>query len=269
MSWLRLSLLVLTMAAAPAVALAQQPPAAAPGNGEFGAVEPNFTIWDVKLGQSVSQIPDPDVVNVSCGTNGGPPSLPLKNFLDFAKCPAEPSGLHEVHFEYDDEQAYIAKALELEYRYLQAGTSVYAHPVNLSVLIDDKGIARGIRIVTDDRASLHDRRAAYTLETNLTARFGSWSPNCQQIPPGGGEESIGNIFVHDICTATDPQTGEHLRIEARYLRLKGQVAIDPVTQQVQRENFVSTTRFELVQAPYQPSTNYAASAPAPGPGGTP
>jgi len=255
---------------------AQAQPAMAPGGSQGGpaaagaagtpgtaTVSPTFTIWDVKLGQPVSQIPDQLIVNTACGTNGGPISLPLKNFSEFAKCSPESSGLREVHFEYDDEQTYIAKALDLEYRYLQAGTSVYAHPVNVSVLVDDKGIARGIRIITDDTASIHDRRGAYQLEDNLKGRYQSWNVACQKIPPTDGEQDAGGIFVHDICVATDPASGETMRLEARYLRRKGQVAIDPETQKVQRDNFVSTTRFELVQAPYTPSTDYATDQPAP------
>ncbi|HVW91598.1 MAG TPA: hypothetical protein VHB74_03235 [Devosia sp.] len=275
MSRLRLVLLTLAAAALPAAAAAQQGPAAAPeapaaggrapAMSNFGAVEPPFTIWDVKLGAPVSQIPDADIVNVSCGSNGGPPSLPLKNFSEFAKCPPERSGLHEVHFEYDDEQTYIAKALELEYRYLAAGTSVYAHPVDLSVLVDDKGIARGIRIITDDTASLHDRRGAYQLADSLKSRYQSWHPDCQELPPADGEQPVGGIFVHEICTGTDAATGDQFRMEARYMRRKGEVAIDPQTQQIQRNNFDSTTRFELVQPPYKPSTNYALVAPPPVP----
>jgi hypothetical protein len=243
--------------ALPVPSLAVGPSAAGPsaGGGPAGALSdivPPFTIWDVKLGHPVSEIPDADIVNVACGTNGGPPALQLKNFTEFAKCPAEPSGLHEVHFEYDDEEAYVAKAMELEYRYLQAGTSVYAHPVVLSVLVDDKGIARGIRILSDDRASVRDRRLAAALEDNLRARFEAWTQDCRKFPPTDGEESVGPIFVHDLCVGKDPATGEQFRLEARFMRLKGQVGIDPVTQQVQKESFFSLTRFELVEPPYKP-----------------
>ncbi|RYE53283.1 MAG: hypothetical protein EOP20_13635, partial [Hyphomicrobiales bacterium] len=86
--------------------------------GQFDpALAPVYSIWDVKLGEPVSQIPAMEVVDVSCGTNGGPPSMSLAGqFADFAKCPAEPSGLHEVYFENDDEIDYIAKAQEAEYK---------------------------------------------------------------------------------------------------------------------------------------------------------
>lgn len=252
---------LLLAAALVSPALAQEHPGGAqpPLNGpgalppDFGRTEAPFSIWDVKLGQPVSAIPDAEIVNVACGTNGGPPSTPLKNFSEFAKCPAEPSGLHEVHFEYDDEQTYIAKAYNMEDRYLQAGTTVYAHPVIVSVLVDDKGIAQGIRIVTDDHASVRDRRQAASLEVNLRGRFSAWALSCSSIPPADGQESVGNTFVNDLCIGKDPQGSQSLALHSRYFRLKGQTALDPVTQQVVRDNFLSDTRFELVQAPYQPS----------------
>lgn len=245
-------------------ALAQQGPVAAGGQA-LGQITPTFTIWDVHLGQPVSSIPDAEIVNVACGTNGGPPSLPLANFTEFARCPAEASGLHEVYFEYDDEQTYIAKALELQDRYLQAGTSIYAHPVIISALVDDAGIARGIRAVTDDRASAYDRRSAASLATNLRARFSDWGLHCQQLPPAEGESAVGRIFIHDLCSGADPTGKQRLRLESRYMRLKGQTAINPETQQVIRNNFQSSTRFELVEAPYEPAPPLRASLPLPAP----
>jgi hypothetical protein len=224
-----------------------------PGQNPGMAITPAFSIWDVKLGQPVSQIPDKDVVNVSCGTNGGPPSIPLKSFNDYAKCPPEPSGLREIYFQYDDEQDYVAKALDLEYRVVQGGTSIYAHPVIISVLVDDKGIVQGIRIVTDDRASQVDRRSGVTLATNLRDRFDPWSLNCQKIPPKEGEAGLGQQFVHDLCTAENPALKQRVRIEATYLRKKGQTPINLETRAITKGNFESKTRFELVQEPYQPA----------------
>jgi hypothetical protein len=217
-------------------------------------VKPSYEIWAVKLGQPVTQIPYREVVNTACGTNGGPPSLPLAKLSDFAQCPPEPSGLREIYFQYDDEQKYIAKALELDAPAAMAGTSVYGHPAVVSVLVDDKGIVRGIRIITDDHATTYQRRTLYTLANNLKLQYKTWPLDCKNIPAQDGEQSIGNIFVHFICTATNQKLGERLRIEARYYRRKGETAIDPRTRQVQRNNFESLARFELDQLPYQPST---------------
>jgi hypothetical protein len=217
-------------------------------------VKPSYDIWSVELGRPVTQIPNRQIVNLACGTNGGPPSLPLADPSDFAQCTPEASGLRELYFQYDDEQKYIAKALELDAPAATAGTSVYGHPAVVSVLVDNKGIVRGIRIVTDDHASAYQRRTLYVLANNLRLRFKTWSLDCRDIPPQDGQQSIGSIFVHVICTGAKTALRERLRIEARYYRRKGEVAIDPVTRKVQHNNFESLARFELDQFPYQPST---------------
>ena len=224
------------------------------GSAQFDpALVPIFSIWDVKLGQPVSQIPVMEVVDVSCGTNGGPPSQAIGSFADFAKCAAEPSGLHEVYFANDDEIDYIAKAQESEYKVLQGGTSIYAHPVVVSVLVDDGGIVRGIRVVTDERASLRERRVAVTLARNLKGRYGSWKQTCEDIPLRSGENRVGNQFEHELCTADNPELGQHMRLESSYLRKKGQQAVNIETQQVNAGYFQSQTRLEVVEAPYEPA----------------
>lgn len=215
---------------------------------------PAFTIWDVRFGEPITQIPLDAVALIACGTNGGPPSVPLKDFTEFARCPAEPSGLHEVFFTYDDEQDYIARALEDEYRFAQGGTSIYAHPVIFTVLVDDGGIARGIRIVTDERASERDRRVAVRLADNLKARYSPWTPVCEDIPASDGQLPVGSIFIHQICTAEDLDGTTTMRLEATYFRKKGQTSISRETQKVQKNYFQSATRLEVVQLPYEPDT---------------
>src|SRR5262245_32687971 len=53
-------------------------------------------IWDVALGTPVAELPADEFVDPACGSNGGPPARVLASFAEFALCPAEPSGLHEV-----------------------------------------------------------------------------------------------------------------------------------------------------------------------------
>lgn len=213
---------------------------------------PAFTIWDIKFGEPITQFPDAEVAEIACGTNGGPPSTPLKSFADFAKCPPEKSGLHEVYFTNDDEQDYIARAMELEYRVMQGGTSIYAHPVVFSALVDGDGIARGIRVITDERASERDRRVAVTLARNLKSRYGRWAQTCENLEPTAGQEPVGKIFVHEICTAASPEGDATMRLEATYFRKKGQISINPETQKVNKNYFQSATRLEVVQKPYEP-----------------
>ena len=216
------------------------------------ALVPAFTIWDIKFGEPISQFPPAEVAEIACGTNGGPPSTPLKDFSEFAKCQPEKSGLHEIYFTNDDEQDYIAKAMELEYRVMQGGTSIYAHPVMFSVLVDDQGIARGIRVITDERASERDRRVAVTLARNLKSRYGRWEQSCENLEPTAGQEPVGKIFVHEICTATSPDGDADMRLEATYFRKKGQTSINLETQQINTNYFQSATRLEVTQKPYAP-----------------
>ena len=218
------------------------------------AIEPDFTIWDVKIGQPVTAVPDSAAAVIACGTNGGPMSIQLKSFGDWAQCTPEASGLREISFTYDDEKDYIARALELEFRALRAGTSVYAHPVIVSVLVDDKGLSQGIRIVTDDHASDTDRRGAVFLIRNLQGQFKSWKLDCQDIPMQAGEQPVGDQFVHQRCTGTNPDgSGQKVLIEASYLRKKGQEGLSRDTQQVNTGYYQSQTRMELVNPPYSPS----------------
>ena len=137
---------------------------------------------------------------------------------------------------------------------MQGGTSIYAHPVVFSVLVDGSGIARGIRIVTDERASDRDRRVAVTLARNLKSRYGRWEQTCEDLPPEDGQLPVGKIFEHEICTADSPDGSAHMRLEATYFRKKGQTSISLETQKVQKNYFQSATRLEVVEKPYEPDT---------------
>lgn len=215
-------------------------------------VVPVYSIWDVALGQPVTGIPDAEVGEITCGTNGGPPGRALSSFADYQTCDPEESGLREVQFSYDDEQDYIARALELEYKVLQGGTSVYAHPAIVSLLVDAEGIVQGRRIVTDDRVADVVRRTAWTLARNFKARYGGWSLDCEDIPMRDGEQPVGSQFVHELCTAQSPDDSTLVAIEASYLRKRGQTAVNRETQQVNTGYFESRTRYEEVLSPYVP-----------------
>jgi hypothetical protein len=228
--------------------------AALAGTAQDIAVEPVLSIWDVKLGQPVSDVPDTAAAIIACGTNGGPMSIELKSFADWAQCEPEASGLREITFTYDDEEDYIARALELQYRALAGGTSIYAHPVILSILVDDTGLAQGIRVVTDDRAADRDRRSAVTLGQNLKGQFKTWSLACEDIPMQEGEQKVGNMFTHWRCTGANPDgSGETVLLTASYLRKKGQEGLSRDTQQVNKGYYQSQTRLEVVRPPYSPS----------------
>lgn len=212
-------------------------------------IEPVYSIWDVNLGQPVSQVPDNEVGEIACGTDGGPTGRTLASFEDFMTCQPEASGLREVEFNYDDEQDYIAKALESEFKFLQGGTSVYAHPVVVSLLVDPEGVVQGRRIFTDNRVSDLVRRTAFTLINNFKARYSEWSLDCADIPMKEGEQPVGNQFVHELCTGESPDGSTLIEIEASYLRKRGQRAVNLETQEVNTGYFESQARIEEVLSP--------------------
>src|SRR3979490_2409119 len=124
---------------------------AAGGRGGGPGRAPHPEVGDLKLGSRVDQLPD-EFVDLACGTNGGPPSVPLNGWNDFKRCRPEPSGLREVYFRYDDELEYWAKANDLIAQMEQySGTKTYGFPIVVSALIDAQGVLGGIRIVSDPR----------------------------------------------------------------------------------------------------------------------
>ncbi len=218
-----------------------------------GQSKPVYSIWEVVLGTPASDLPDALVSEIACGTNGGPPAQPIVSFEDFATCAPEASGLHEVTFSYDDEQDFIARALEVEYKFLRGGTSIFAHPVVVSVLVDGAGLVQGRRIVTDDRIGDYERRTAVTLMRNFKARYSDWSLSCADVPMRDGEQPAGNQFVHELCTGRSADDAVRIAIESSYLRKKGQQGVNLETQQVNVGYFQSQTRYEEVLAPLTPS----------------
>ena len=210
-------------------------------------------IWDVKLGMAADQIPHRDFMDFACGTNGGPPSLPLKAFTEFNKCKPEPNGLHEVQFSYDDELEYWAKANEyVTWIERYSGPKVHDHPAILSVLIDADGIARGVRIVTDPRANPRQRKEAALLKLRLEGRFGNdeeWS--CVDLPPAEGEAPVARRFIKQRCTI-DFEDDKWVRLEAHYYHKPGQSQFDPHSGQPQQGYFESTTRLEVLDRAFIP-----------------
>jgi hypothetical protein len=231
---------ILTAVAGVAFAVA----AAAQGSAERPS---RAEVWDLKLGTPVTALPG-SFGEYACGTNGGPPSQPLSGWSDFRRCRAEPSGLREVYFRYDDELEYWAKAnglpTEIE-RY--SGTKVYDFPVVLSALFDDGGTLAGLRIVSDPRDITQSRDEAYTLRNFLTARFGRDGWDCTELLPADGEEPVGRTFIKQDCRKT--VDGPALAaLQTRYFRKKGQHQFDPYSSKETKDQFESTVHFELTLA---------------------
>ncbi len=214
---------------------------------------PKFSIWDIEIGSHISTLPNLDLNDISCGTNGGPISTKLNNFKDYKRCKKEPNGLYEVSFSYDDERQYIIKALNMSSRALTDITTVYSHPVILSVLISEQSLITGIRIMTDERANVRQRRVAATLARNFNSRFKKWNLVCEDLPLTGGEMNIGSFNIKSRCFGKSPDGTKNLRMDARYLRKKGQIAVNPETQKINTTYFESFTRLEILRAPLTPN----------------
>jgi hypothetical protein len=203
-------------------------------------------VWDLKLGTALADLPD-EFSDYACGTNGGPPSVPLAGWKDFRRCRPEASGLREIYFRYDDELEYWAKANEFATEIEKySGTKVYDFPVVLSGLFDERGILSGLRMVTDPRDPSRDRDEAYLLRNFLTARFGREGWNCEDLPPEDGETPVGRTFLKQRCVKDIAGLGKAF-LEAHYYRKKGQSPYDPRTGRQTQGQFESVTRFELTQ----------------------
>jgi len=228
---------------AAALACAAPTAIAAPADSSRPA---RLEIWDLKLGTPVAQLPD-DFVDYACGTNGGPPATPLTGWRDFARCRAEPGGLHEIYFRYDDELEYWAKANHLVAQMEQyAGTKTYGFPITTSALIGDDGVLRGIRVVSDPRGDPQKRDEAYLLRNFLNARFGRDGWTCERLPPEEGETAVMGIFIKEQCRKEiDADTVASLA--TRHLRKAGQSQFDPHTGRETTGQFESGVRFELVR----------------------
>jgi hypothetical protein len=203
-------------------------------------------IWSLKLGTPASALPGKDFIDYACGSNGGPPQQPLAGWSDYGKCPAEPSGLREVYFRYDDELEYWAKAHRARTLIAQyAGTKVLDFPVILSGLFDAGGTLAGLRIVTDPRASPQDRKQAYTLTNFLKARYGSEGWNCADTPPAPGETPVGNLYINQRCTKL--AAGDmRVVLETKFLRRRGQAEFSS-SGKLTVGQFESSTRLELLR----------------------
>ena len=204
-------------------------------------------VWDLALGTPVDRLPD-DFTDYACGTNGGPPSIPLNGWRDFRRCRPDAEGLREVYFRYDDELEYWAKAnnfaTEIE-KY--SGTKVYDFPVVLSARFDDGGVLAGLRIVSDPRDTSRDRDDAYLLRNFLTARYGRDGWDCADLPLAEGETPVARTFIKQRCRKSIEGTAA-AEIETHFFRKKGQNQFDPQYGRTTEGQFESLARFELTLA---------------------
>jgi hypothetical protein len=217
------------------------------------------TVWDLKLGQPVSAQPSPEEFRgFACGSNGGPPRRRLSGWSEFSRCPAEPGGLHEVYFEYDDELEYIARARDLDREVARwAGTTEMNFPVIVSALFDSTGVLKGIRLVTDSRpehrvetsdADLATRTEAYLFGGRMASRFSiDGKRDCTAVPPAEGEGPVGELFVKQACELSDAEQHRKVVLRVNYFRKRGQSAFNPqMPTQLTTGQFESSARLEVL-----------------------
>lgn len=179
-------------------------------------------IFETQLNAPIDLIPSDEWVDPACGTNGGPPSLELAGFHQFAACPVEEeTGLHEVWFIYDDEWEYIARAYRDP---VQIGTyadnTFYGQPIITSLLLDDAGLVQGYRVTTDPRAPTEVREQAYLLFGVFKTLFSGGTWECTDHPPGEAETPMKGDFLKSDCMMRSDD--RLISIEGRLLRKPGQ-----------------------------------------------
>jgi hypothetical protein len=218
------------------------------------------TVADLKLGAHISAQPLPEEFKgLACGSNGGPPRRQLADWSEFRRCPVEPSGLHEVYFEYDDELEYIARARDLDREITRwAGTTEAGFSVIVSALFNDDALLKGIRVVTDSRpdyrnditeANLRKRADAYQFGGLMASRYGIEARrDCKSLTGGEGESAVGELFVKQSCEFADPARGRRVVVQANFYRKPGQSAVNrQLPSQLTDGQFESSARLEIFQ----------------------
>jgi hypothetical protein len=208
-------------------------------------------IHGLKLGLKAAEMSTDTFGDLACGSNGGPPRQMIDDWADFRKCRPEASGLYEVYVRFDDQQDYVARAIDDPmYAQGRVGTRVAGHPVILSVLFDKDGVLRGIRMISDPRASPLERRMAHMLRLAIINRYEPDGWSCTDMPPAPGETPVGGgVFIKQRCEKSFPDKG--LMVEARFLRKPGQSEVDAATGEATSGQFESWTRFEIMDPNYR------------------
>jgi hypothetical protein len=253
---------VLAVALAPFCASAQDaagPPLVRVPDGVRSAGD----LRELTVGKTAYEFPSEGYYAFACGSNGGTPLEQLDDWTGFAQCARDRvTGLREVYVEYDDEGEYIARMLAEMFGAVDGrlglrkyyGTKVAGHPVVLSVLFDDAGVAQAIRAVTDQRADLDFRRNAYLLRVPLMNTFGADGWDCRNSPLANGQTAIGAFFVKMRCEKlVTLSTGiRRMVVEAHLVRKLGQTGYDRAGTPLEGD-FFSQGRWEIWNADYRPA----------------
>ncbi len=215
---------------------------------DAAALELQPKIYDIKLGTPVGMLPVTEWVDPACGTNGGPRGGFIQSFENFAKCPKEAdTGLHEIWFQYDDEDELAARALRDPHMIgVYAANQLFNQPIIMSLLVDDQGLVQGYRVFNDNRAPPAQRIDAHIMGRPMVGLSGLDEASCSDIAPLPGERPVYGVFEKRYCRGV--VNGIRATIESKLFLKPGQNLIDPVTQEPYPNAFESSARMELVVA---------------------
>jgi hypothetical protein len=147
---------------------------------------------DLRVGMTVAELPTEGYVDLACGSDGGEPGVALDDWADYARCPPDQAGRHEVVFAFAPSPlAALGERWE--------GTKVAGHPVIPSLLIDGQGMVQGIRIVTDPEARLYLKKKAFLLGIRVMGRYGRDGWTCAEAERGEGRTPVGGMFIDRRC----------------------------------------------------------------------
>lgn len=197
------------------------------GAAAAAGFEPDFR--DLALGMKASDMPTKGYDIFACGSNGGPPLVPLTGWVDYAKCAPDPNGLHEVYVAFGTRLDSMVKQLQDDgdgtpWYQKYAGTRVAGYAVVMSILFDDAGIGREFRVVTDQRAGDDERAKAFLMPLRIKGFYGFDGWTCVDRPPVDGQTPVGQVFINRLCTKTDGP--KFVTVEAHLFRKKGQTGFD-------------------------------------------
>lgn len=164
------------------------------GQSVLAAESANNDLRDFRIGMSASALPEMGYGNFTCAGAGSTEPVTLDSWSGFARCPADAEGLHEVSFDYTATRVEFVKANNK-----WAGTRVFGHPSLLSLLLDDEGTVRKIRIETDPSAGRYMRKKAFLLGERSKYRFSPATWQCEELPLAADEEPIGGVVYKERC----------------------------------------------------------------------
>ena len=208
-------------------------------------------IWDVPFGTPIDSL-GVDFVEPACGTDGGPPSIQLTGFTDFAMCTPDASGLREIWFRYDDTIQYLAEAVRNPVQAIRFNfTKIGMQPAILSFLVDDNGRIRGYRVHTDPAADPKTRYDHYTASATMRGVLGPEGWACEDLPRAEGESEIEGQFVKQRCTLD--RDGISAINETRFYLKPGQAVVDPATGKPMSNAFESSAAITVLQKAPHPA----------------